>query len=33
MITFELTKEQELILKTAKEFASGELKDIAREPR
>jgi acyl-CoA dehydrogenase len=31
MITFELTKEQELILKTAKEFADGELKEIARE--
>ena len=31
MITFELTKEQELILKTAKEFASDELKDIARD--
>ena len=31
MITFELTKEQELILKTATEFASGELKEIARD--
>jgi len=31
MITFELTKEQELIQKTAKEFAGGELTDIARD--
>ncbi|MFH2129281.1 MAG: acyl-CoA dehydrogenase family protein [bacterium] len=31
MITFDLTKEQELILKTAREFAGGELKDIARD--
>ncbi len=31
MITFELTKEQELVLKSAKEFAAGELKDIARD--
>ena len=31
MITFELTKEQELIRKTAQEFAAGELKDIARD--
>lgn len=31
MITFDLTKEQNLILKTAKEFAAGELKDIARD--
>ncbi len=31
MISFELTKEQDLILKTAKEFAAGELRDIARD--
>jgi alkylation response protein AidB-like acyl-CoA dehydrogenase len=31
MITFELSKEQELILKSAKEFAAGELKEIARD--
>ena len=31
MITFELTKEQDLILKSAKEFAAGELRDIARD--
>lgn len=31
MITFELTKEQELIVKTAREFASRELRDIARD--
>lgn len=31
MITFELTKEQTLIQKTAKEFAAGELRDIARD--
>jgi acyl-CoA dehydrogenase len=31
MITFELTKEQELIRKTAREFAAGELTDIARD--
>ncbi len=31
MISFELTKEQELIQNTAKEFAAGELKDIARD--
>ncbi|MBU3917851.1 acyl-CoA dehydrogenase family protein [bacterium] len=31
MITFELSKEQTLILKSAKEFASAELKEIARE--
>jgi len=31
MITFELTKEQDLVLKSAKEFAAGELKDIARD--
>lgn len=31
MISFELTKEQELIRKTAKEFAAKELKDIARD--
>ncbi|MCP4681204.1 MAG: hypothetical protein GY864_02600 [Desulfobacterales bacterium] len=31
MITFELTKEQELIQKTAREFAAGELRDIARD--
>ncbi len=31
MISFELTKEQMLIQKTAKEFASGELKEIARD--
>ncbi|RJQ68236.1 MAG: acyl-CoA dehydrogenase [Desulfobacteraceae bacterium] len=31
MITFELSKEQELIVKTAKEFASRELRDIARD--
>jgi len=31
MITFELSKEQDLILKSAKEFAAGELRDIARD--
>ncbi len=31
MITFELSKEQALILKSAKEFAAGELKEIARD--
>ncbi len=31
MITFELTKEQELIQKTAREFAAGELKELARD--
>ncbi len=31
MITFELTKEQDLVLKSAKEFAAGELRDIARD--
>jgi len=31
MITFELSKEQELIIKSSKEFASGELKEIARD--
>ena len=31
MITFELSKEQELILKSAKEFAAGELKEVARD--
>lgn len=31
MITFDLTKEQTLIQKTAKEFASGELRGIARD--
>lgn len=31
MITFELSKEQELIVKSAKEFAAGELKEIARD--
>lgn len=31
MITFELSKEQELILKSAKEFAAGEITDIARD--
>ncbi len=31
MISFELTKEQELILKSAREFAAGELRDIARD--
>lgn len=31
MISFELTKEQDLVLKSAGEFAAGELKDIARE--
>jgi len=31
MITFDLNKEQQLIIKTAKEFASGEMKDIARD--
>ncbi|MFP4193731.1 MAG: acyl-CoA dehydrogenase family protein [Desulfobacterales bacterium] len=31
MITFELTKEQELIVKSAKEFAVRELRDIARD--
>jgi acyl-CoA dehydrogenase len=31
MITFELTKEQTLIQKTAKEFAAGEMRAIARD--
>jgi alkylation response protein AidB-like acyl-CoA dehydrogenase len=31
MITFDLNKEQQLIVKTAKEFASGEIKEIARD--
>jgi len=31
MISFELTKEQELIQKTAREFAAGELRNIARD--
>jgi len=31
MISFKLTKEQELIQKTAREFASGELREIARD--
>ena len=31
MITFELSKEQELIQKSAREFASGEITDIARD--
>lgn len=31
MITFDLNKEQQLIVKTAKEFASGEMRDIARD--
>lgn len=31
MITFDLTKEQELIVKSAREFASAEMKDIARD--
>jgi len=31
MITFELSKEQNLILKSAKEFAAKELRDIARD--
>jgi len=31
MITFELSKEQELIQKSAKEFAAGEITDIARD--
>ncbi|MFO7612625.1 MAG: galactose-1-phosphate uridylyltransferase [Clostridia bacterium] len=31
MITFELNKEQELIVKTAKEFAAREMRDIARD--
>ncbi len=31
MISFELTKEQQLVQKTAKEFAAGELKEIARD--
>jgi alkylation response protein AidB-like acyl-CoA dehydrogenase len=31
MITFDLTKEQALIQKTAKEFASGEMRNIARD--
>ncbi|MDA8140950.1 MAG: acyl-CoA dehydrogenase family protein [Desulfobacteraceae bacterium] len=31
MITFELTKEQSLIQKTAKEFAAGEMRQIARD--
>lgn len=31
MITFDLTKEQELIVKSAREFAAGELRDIARD--
>ncbi|MCP4752238.1 MAG: acyl-CoA dehydrogenase [Proteobacteria bacterium] len=31
MITFDLTKEQKLIRKTAKEFAASEMRDIARD--
>jgi acyl-CoA dehydrogenase len=31
MISFELTKEQELVLNSAKEFAAKELKDISRD--
>ena len=31
MISFELTKEQDLVLKSAKEFAAGELRDISRD--
>ena len=31
MISFKLTKEQELIQKTAREFASGELREISRD--
>ena len=31
MISFELSKEQDLILKSAKEFAAKELRDIARD--
>jgi acyl-CoA dehydrogenase len=31
MISFELTKEQELVLNSAKEFAAKELRDIARD--
>jgi len=31
MITFELTKEQDLIVKSAKEFAAGEISDISRD--
>lgn len=31
MISFELTKEQELVLKSAKEFAAGELREMARD--
>jgi acyl-CoA dehydrogenase len=31
MISFDLTKEQELVLKSAKEFASKELRDISRD--
>jgi acyl-CoA dehydrogenase len=31
MISFEMTKEQTLIQKTAREFASGELRNIARD--
>jgi alkylation response protein AidB-like acyl-CoA dehydrogenase len=31
MITFELSKEQDLIIKSSKEFASGEIKEIARD--
>ena len=31
MITFELSKEQELIQKSAREFAAGEITDIARD--
>lgn len=31
MITFDLTKEQELIVKSAREFASAEMRDIARD--
>jgi acyl-CoA dehydrogenase len=31
MITFELNKEQELIVKTAKEFAAREMREIARD--
>ena len=31
MISFELTKEQELVLNSAKEFAAKELKEISRD--
>jgi alkylation response protein AidB-like acyl-CoA dehydrogenase len=31
MITFELSKEQDLIVKSSREFAKGEIKDIARD--